>query len=396
MTTCGNCKHVAAAWFARCPKCHSWDKEKPGIPTLTQALDSSVRSQPGEAYAAPAGGSATVKAPTFNPGHAAPFTPHSLDDIQYAEPVRITEAETTLPDRTTSGFTSLNRVLGGGLVVGSAILIGGEPGCGKSTLLAQALANISRATGKHVLYATGEESVEQATMRAQRIGATTDNVWIIAESDIDRILGHAKRLGVVAIVIDSIQTVGTNEAPGARGSLSQVKACCARAAGYAKATNTSIFIIGHINKDGAIAGPKTLEHLVDVTMFLELGEFETGRYRYLRSFKNRFGSTQEVGAFEMVATGMLDAEEAEARESDRENLAKTEAQNGAEVRQLRFALRAALETWCPRDPGGNGADGETYRLALEALAQTNYDPASTPSIDPEIENFIREREGLTS
>jgi DNA repair protein RadA/Sms len=234
----------------------------------------------------------------------------------YPEPIRITAAEEIIVPRTPSGLAGLDRVLGGGLVVGSAILLSGSPGAGKSSLVAQLLAGVSRQAGRRVLYATGEESVAQAAMRARRVNAIHDQIWIVAETDVDRVIAHARAIEPAILAIDSIQTMSTEEISGSPGSLVQVRECAARLARYAKETETTTILVGHVTKDGAIAGPKTLEHLVDVTLQLEAGEAEGSAYRYLRAHKNRFGSTLEVGAFEMLEKGLVDADEEAARAAD--------------------------------------------------------------------------------
>ncbi|HEY5951575.1 MAG TPA: DNA repair protein RadA, partial [Kofleriaceae bacterium] len=249
--------------------------------------------------------------------------------------------------RTISGIGELDRVLGGGLVSGSIVLLGGDPGVGKSTLLIQALAGLAvnepaderggvrgdeagardeRGVGDErgvrderggvrgvtrkalthgagVLYATGEESVAQTAMRARRVGAARESISIVAETDVEKILMHAHAMKPAVLAVDSIQTVYTPLLDSIPGSLAQVRECAGRLTQYAKTTGTPTIIVGHVTKDGGLAGPKTLEHLVDVVLQLE---GDGGPYRILRAHKNRFGSTQEIGVFEMRGAGMAE------------------------------------------------------------------------------------------
>lgn len=193
----------------------------------------------------------------------------------------------------------LNRVLGGGLVAGSIVLIGGEPGIGKSTLVLQ---NILSIRGKRILYVSGEESASQLKMRADRIGRLSDNCYIVCDTSLENILGHIKQVEPELVVVDSIQTIASDAIESSAGSVSQVRECAAQLLRYAKSSGTPVILIGHINKEGSIAGPKVLEHIVDAVL-----QFEGDRhymYRILRSIKNRFGSTSELGIYEMVQRGL--------------------------------------------------------------------------------------------
>jgi DNA repair protein RadA/Sms len=220
--------------------------------------------------------------------------------------------------RTQSGIGELDRVLGGGLVAGSMVLLGGDPGVGKSTLLIQALAGLATGAGnggkasnaaggqghgQGILYATGEESVAQTAMRARRVGAAKDSISIVAETDVEKILMHAHALKPAVLAVDSVQTVYTPLLDSIPGSLAQVRECAGRLTQFAKTTGTPTVVVGHVTKDGGLAGPKTLEHLVDVVLQLE---GDGGPYRILRAHKNRFGSTQEIGVFEMRGAGMAE------------------------------------------------------------------------------------------
>nr|MBA2542845.1 DNA repair protein RadA [Deltaproteobacteria bacterium] len=221
-------------------------------------------------------------------------------------PAPITEiGEISKADRLSTQIGELDRVLGGGLVAGSFLLLGGDPGVGKSTLLIQALAGLTQRGLKQqkVLYATGEESVAQTAMRARRVGAATAQLSVVAETDVDKVLGHAQAEAPAILAIDSIQTAYTSSIDSIPGSLAQVRECASRLMHYAKSSGVPTIIVGHVTKDGGLAGPKTLEHIVDVVLQLE---GDGGPYRILRAHKNRFGSTEEIGVFEMRGAGMAE------------------------------------------------------------------------------------------
>ena len=199
------------------------------------------------------------------------------------------------------GISEFNRVLGGGLVPGELVLIGGDPGIGKSTLILQAAGQLAN-NGAEVVYVSGEESVQQIKLRADRLDIDSANVQLMAETDLDTILGVADDVRPGLLVIDSIQTVMIDELGSAAGSVSQVRESTGRIMQWAKSTNVPVFIVGHVTKDGAIAGPRVLEHMVDAVLYLEGERFH--QYRILRAVKNRFGSTDEVGVFEMASSGL--------------------------------------------------------------------------------------------
>jgi DNA repair protein RadA/Sms len=263
---CQSCGHSETKWLGRCPVCQEWS-------SLIEEIETAAPSRPS------AGGVSDGKAPV------------AITDV----------VEISARDRRTSGIGELDRVLGGGMVAGCLVLLGGDPGIGKSTLLIQALAGLARRGG--VLYATGEESVAQTALRARRVGAATAELAIVAETCVDRILAHAEAGRPAVLAVDSIQTVYTPLLDSIPGSLAQVRECASRLMQFAKTTGTPTIIVGHVTKDGAIAGPKTLEHLVDVVLQLE---GDGGPYRVLRAHKNRFGSTQEIGVFEMRGAGMAE------------------------------------------------------------------------------------------
>lgn len=194
-----------------------------------------------------------------------------------------------------------SRVLGGGVVPGSLVLVGGDPGIGKSTLLLQAAAGLA-SNETPVLYVTAEESAQQVKLRADRLGIDQEGLFVLSETNIEQVLGAAESLKPIAMIVDSIQTVYAEEITSAAGSVSQVRECTARLMAFAKPRDLAIFIVGHVTKEGAIAGPRVLEHMVDAVLYLEGDRYH--QYRILRGVKNRFGSTDEVGVFEMAEVGM--------------------------------------------------------------------------------------------
>jgi len=202
-------------------------------------------------------------------------------------------------------MTEFNRVLGGGVVSGSLVLIAGDPGIGKSTLLLQVSALVAQTRGK-VVYVSGEETLHQIKLRSERLGVKGENLYLLAETNLEVILNQLEELLPSLVVIDSIQTVYLPELEAAPGSISQVRECTLRLMHWAKLSATPIFIAGHVTKDGAIAGPRVLEHIVDVVLYLEGEPFSA--YRLLRCVKNRFGSTNEVGVFEMKGEGLVEVE----------------------------------------------------------------------------------------
>ncbi len=262
---CKNCGFEAPKWLGRCPSCGEWNSFAEEV----------VAKAPSSLSAAVAAG--------------APQTP----------PQRVRDIERSSHRRLDLHNAEVNRVLGGGLVPGSLVLLGGEPGIGKSTLSLQiALTNHSLRT----LYVSGEESAEQIGMRAERIGIGNDECYVYSETLLENILAQMAQYNPDMAVIDSIQTIYTETVDSSAGSVSQIRECAASLLKYAKTTGTSIFIIGHITKDGTIAGPKILEHIVDVVLQFE-GD-GNNIYRILRGIKNRFGATFEIGVFEMLDAGL--------------------------------------------------------------------------------------------
>ena len=267
--TCQQCGFVSAKAYGRCPECGEWNSM---VETIEQR-ESSMSSL----------------------GALAPRS----------APQKITDVTTEGFQRLAVPMPELARVLGGGVVPGSLVLIGGEPGIGKSTILLQLSAMMAQSVGT-VLYVSGEESVQQTKMRAERLGLKPESLYLLTETNLDEIIGNIQRLQPKLVIVDSIQTVYIEELSSAAGSVSQVRESAARLMQTAKATNIAIFLVGHVTKAGAIAGPRVLEHIVDTVLYLEGERFHS--YRLLRSVKNRFGATSEVGVFEMTQDGMIEVE----------------------------------------------------------------------------------------
>jgi DNA repair protein RadA/Sms len=266
--TCQSCAYQSHKWLGRCPDCGEWQsfvEEMEVAPTIEHVNQGAF-------------------------GALTATKPQKLSDVKGSE-----------VSRRSTGIKELDRVLGGGMVRGALVLLGGDPGIGKSTLLLQAT-NACAAQGMRVLYVTGEESPRQTKMRFDRVGAQAKDLWIVADTSVDRIESHINEIQPELLVIDSIQTLFSAQLNSSPGSVSQLRACTARMMAVAKGKEISTFLVGHVTKDGSIAGPRVLEHMVDTVL-----QFEGQRgqaFRLLRAIKNRFGSTDEIGAFEMQEKGM--------------------------------------------------------------------------------------------
>ena len=265
--SCTACGAQCPQWIGRCPECGGWS-------TLVE--ERSVD-------AAPRGGA----------GPAASVSTAA---------VRLSDVAAAAVPRIPTGIGDMDRVLGGGLVPGSVVLVGGEPGIGKSTLLLQVAARLSERLGS-VLYVSAEESAQQVKMRADRLNASAPGLFLLPETSLENILEAAKAGNFGAIVVDSIQTIASSESPAATGSVTQVRACAGRLQALAKTTGVPVFLIGHVTKDGTLAGPKTLEHLVDAVLSFEGERFHA--HRVVRALKNRFGPVHELGIFEMTGAGLV-------------------------------------------------------------------------------------------
>jgi DNA repair protein RadA/Sms len=262
--SCQACGFQAAKWLGRCPDCGGWN-------TLVEELEAGDERR--AAWSAASGAS---------------------------RPVKLVDVEAAAEERQRTGIRELDRVLGGGVVAGSLVLLGGDPGIGKSTLVLAAVARLAAAGP--VLYVSGEESLRQTKMRADRLGVRAPSLHLFAETDAEKVLAAAETLKPIAVVIDSIQTMFLPELGSAPGTLSQVREVAGRLMGYAKRSGVPTFLVGHVTKDGSIAGPRVLEHMVDTVLYFE---GERGHpFRILRAHKNRFGSTNEIGVFEMKGAGL--------------------------------------------------------------------------------------------
>ena len=266
---CTECGNETGKWFGRCPACGAWN-------TVV------------EAPSAPAG-NAAAKITAVKIAGTRRSTPKSISQLDDEEELRFS-----------TGMEEMDRVLGGGAVRGSLVLVGGAPGIGKSTLLLQMCA--SAGAGRKILYVTGEESQRQLKLRAMRLGVDGENIYVLAETDIDSIIAAIDELKPDIAIIDSVQTVSDSGVASAPGSITQVRECTMRIMRVTKEKGLTVFVVGHINKEGSIAGPKVLEHMVDCVLYFE-GERSTS-FRILRAAKNRFGSTNEIGVFEMADRGL--------------------------------------------------------------------------------------------
>ncbi len=274
---CSNCGETSPRWMGRCPSCGEWNSMTEDV-VMTETKSAA----------------ASKKAAAARQTGVTSLIASRLSDIS-------TDEEKS---RIITGISELDRVLGGGIVLGSVVLLGGEPGAGKSTLLLQLCGAIS--SQYSVLYVTGEESTRQIKLRANRLHIAQENISLVAETEIDEICGLIEQMRPELVVIDSIQTMHCGDVSSSAGSVSQVKECSARLLAVAKSCEIPTFIVGHVNKDGAIAGPKVMEHIVDTVLYFE-GD-KTLPYRVLRGVKNRYGSTNEIGMFDMTGTGLTEIE----------------------------------------------------------------------------------------
>ncbi|OGH17912.1 MAG: DNA repair protein RadA, partial [Candidatus Levybacteria bacterium RIFCSPHIGHO2_01_FULL_40_15b] len=274
---CSSCGYESSKWYGRCPSCQSWN-------TFSEfkAQDSLRKSQ-------------------------------ALDIASSTEPTQIGRIKSEAASRISTGFWELDRVLGGGIVPGSAVLLSGDPGVGKSTLLLELARNVSRAKSQKptanskVLYVSGEESEGQIKIRAERIGIKeNDNLFIFSNGNLEHVVSAVEKIKPSLLIIDSIQAITSADIPGFAGSLPQIRHATARIVSFAKKNNTPVFIIGHVTKEGEVAGPMLLSHMVDCVLYLETSASRDSGTRILRAFKNRFGDSSEVGIFTMEGSGMAE------------------------------------------------------------------------------------------
>ena len=265
---CQSCGRITPAYMGKCPRCGQFDTMLEEV--IADPVQSGKRS-----------GSIQVD----------------------SHPIRLTEVSSDGVERLKLPLVEFSRVLGGGMVPGSLVLVGGDPGIGKSTLLLEVAAMMA---GQHgpTLYVSGEESARQIKMRADRLGLQANDLFLVTETNLEAILEHVTTVKPHLLIVDSIQTTYVENSRSAAGSVSQVRQCAARFQELAKESGVIVFLVGHVTKEGAIAGPRVLEHIVDTVLYLEGDQFH--RYRLLRSVKNRFGATSEVGVFEMVEKGMVE------------------------------------------------------------------------------------------
>jgi DNA repair protein RadA/Sms len=264
---CQACGYTSPKWLGKCPDCDAWN-------TMVEEKSLSGRH-------------------TGQSGATRP------------QPLPLSAVSGSSGRRISTGIRELDRVLGGGVVEGSVILVGGDPGIGKSTLLLQTAANLAGRPGT-VLYVSGEESPEQIKLRAERLSVNSDTIILLPETNLEGILNAAAAISPGTVIIDSIQTMYTEEFPSAPGSVGQVRECAAKLVSFAKRSGTALFLIGHVTKEGAIAGPRVLEHIVDTVLYFEGDRGHS--FRILRTVKNRFGSTNEIGVFGMTDSGLVDIE----------------------------------------------------------------------------------------
>lgn len=318
---CGECGYESTKWLGKCPACGSWN---------TMLEQKKVSSVP------------------------------SINSLAYAHAIPLADVTTTASGRVSSGIGELDRVLGGGIVPGSVTLLGGDPGIGKSTLLMQTAAELTKQGT--VLYVTGEESASQLKLRAERLGVGGD-MLILAENDLSAIESEVDRVKPAYVMIDSIQTMCSAECSGANGSTSQIREATSLITRMAKRTGAATFIVGHVTKDGAIAGPRILEHMVDTVLYFE-GDRQDS-FRLLRSVKNRFGSTDEIGVFEMRSTGMAEISDPSTlfiTGTDLPGCAVTCAMEG--TRPMMVEVQALLSTSPFSNPRRMAAGLDNNRLVL--------------------------------
>ena len=265
---CQSCGRITPVYMGKCPRCGNFDT------MVEQVIEEPIEKGKGRSQTA-----------------------------STSEPVRLSEVTSDGVDRLKLPLDEFSRVLGGGMVPGSLVLVGGDPGIGKSTLLLEVAALVAETHGP-VLYVSGEESARQIKMRADRLGLMAHDLYLVTETSLGAILDHVNSVKPLLLIVDSIQTTYVEESRSSAGSVSQVRQCASRFQELAKESGITVFLVGHVTKEGTIAGPRVLEHIVDTVLYLEGDQFH--RYRLLRSVKNRFGATSEVGVFEMAEKGMME------------------------------------------------------------------------------------------
>jgi DNA repair protein RadA/Sms len=336
---CSSCAHESPKWHGRCPGCGEWNT----------FVEERRPAAPGAGATGGAGGRSSSRA---------------------LKPVPLGDVEAPRVERLCSGIGEFDRVLGGGLVPGSLVLIGGSPGIGKSTLTSAALGNLA-AAGRKVLYVSGEESAAQVKLRAQRLGAAALRVPIVAETDLDAVLATIEAELPEVCVVDSVQVLYDPSLSGSPGSVGQVREVAGRLMRLAKERAVAVILVGHVTKEGSLAGPRVLEHLVDCVLSFE-GERER-TYRTLRALKNRFGSTSEVGVFEMQEHGLVEVEDASARFVNEATRAPGSvvlcAMEGSRPLLVEVQALVAPSELVPPRRVANGVDRNRLALVLAVLAR---------------------------
>lgn len=340
---CQTCGTLYPKWTGQCTGCSEWN-------TIVEemSVQPPVRSQ---GYA----------------GHETVLT--RLADIKLNDEMRLS-----------SGSQELDRVLGGGVITGSAILIGGDPGIGKSTILLQAISHLSR--DLKVLYVTGEESPQQITLRARRLGLPENELWLLADTHVENILNHAQKEKPKVLVIDSIQTMYTSLLASAPGSVGQVRESAMQLVSYAKQTGTALFLVGHVTKEGNLAGPRVLEHMVDTVLYFEGGD--DTRYRIIRAVKNRFGPVNEIGIFAMTEKGLREVNQPSAIFLSRypepvSGSIITATKEG--TRPLLVEVQALVDQSNMANPRRLSVGLETQRLSMLLAILNRHSGISTHSLD---------------
>ena len=359
---CSQCGHSSAKWHGQCPECEEWN-------TLSEerAPGRAGRPAPGSRGAAPAGA---------------------------GEPVRLREVSADRSPRLPTGISELDRLLGGGVVPGSLVLIGGSPGIGKSTLTTMAL-GLAEAAGRSTLYVSGEESAAQIRLRAERLEAGSApgalSVPVLAETDLDAILATIESLRPELCVVDSVQTLASSELGGAPGTVGQVREVATRLMEVAKRTGTAVLLVGHVTKEGSLAGPRVLEHLVDCVLQFD-GERER-TYRTLRALKNRFGSTSDVAVFEMDDRGLAEVLDASARFVEEATRAPGSvvlaAMEGSRPLLVEVQALVSPSELVPPRRVANGIDRNRLALVLAVLARHAGVSTSTSDVFVNVVGGVR-------